>query len=134
MKSQVTYRMVAGPDFEKLARHLSETGQPLPNPLLCVGWIAENEIGEIVGHIVLHSVPILEGLKVTEEHRGSGVGFRLIEKAREFILHSQTKRVLMHTSDERMDRYLKSMIKGITDCEIQYLEWNRPKPQDEAAA
>jgi predicted N-acetyltransferase YhbS len=117
-------RTVAGPSFEKLAKHLIETGQSVPNPILSVGFIAEDEEGNIVGHIIVHSVPIVEYLKVDEAYQGSGLGFELMEKAKEFIVESKCKYLLMHTGHKTMERILKKEY-GCTELQEKYLEWRR---------
>ena len=111
--------------MKELAEHLVEIGQSAPNPLLSVAWLAEDEDGKMIGHIVLHSVPIVEGLKVDPSYQGNGVAFELMKRAQEFIVNSKAPRVLMHTDHPVMERILKHEPYGCTELKSKYLEWNR---------
>lgn len=128
MKGDLHYRMLAGPAIDRLQEHLSKSGLgTIPNPMLAVAWVAENEDGEIVGHIILHSVPIIEGLKVRADQVGNHVGLFLIALARKFVEDSGTTQgILMHTSDERMERLIKRY--GAKET-CKYLQWTPTQVQ-----
>lgn len=91
-----TFHTYAGPSFEKLARKMAADGEPLPgNPILCVGFGAENEAGEIVAYIVVQSLPF-----VTPAHAEEGAGLDLVglfQMAENFIRESGAKRVICHS-------------------------------------
>lgn len=95
-KMPVTFHTYAGPSFEKLARKMVADGEPLPgNPILCVGFGAENEAGEIVAYIVVQSLPF-----VTPAHAEEGEGTSLLplfDMAEGFIRESGAKRVICHS-------------------------------------
>lgn len=121
-QSELTYHMYAGPSFKKVADYMMARGWALPNPLLCVGFTAEDAEGNIHGLCVIHSVPIVEPFEVEHGYGREALG-QLFEHAREFILDSQAKRVLMHTEYPLMQRML--MANGATKSDVTWFEWNR---------
>ncbi len=118
-------RMIAGPEMYKLAEHLFETGQPLPNPILSVAWIAEDENEKIIGHIILHSVPIIEYLKIDADRQGNGLAFELMDRAREFVESAGCSHVLMHSAHPVMRRILARPPYNCRPLTEPYMEWNR---------
>jgi hypothetical protein len=118
-------KMYAGPSFEKMARRLADLGLPQTNPLLSVGFGIEDEAGAIVASVVVHSVPIVDSLKIDKEWRGNQARSALMEAAREFIERSEVKHVLMHTANETMEKILKAEPYNCTEVKEKFLEWNR---------
>ena len=112
-------RMVAGPSMKELAEHITDA--PLPNPLLSVGWIAEEDDGTFIGRIVLHSVPVIGYLKVEPGH--NGLASDLIERATQFVINSNAQCVLMQTEHPAIEKIAKRH--GCREMPLTYLEWER---------
>lgn len=122
MKPDPTFREVAGPEMKKLAEDLSSKGIQPPNPILSVGWVAEDETGRVVGRVILHSVPVFDYYFVEPEYRGF-VGIKLLHLALEFIKkHGKGEtRVLTHAARPELEAYLKAKM-GFKDS-VKFVEW-----------
>ena len=112
-------RMVAGPTLADLAQYIDDA--PLPNPLLSVGWLAEDDDGKFLGRIVLHSVPVIGFLKV--EPGQNGLASELIERAQAFVIESGAKCCLVHTEHPAVEKIAKR--NGCKEVPMTYLEWTR---------
>lgn len=117
-----TFHTYAGPSFEKLARKMAADGEPLPgNPILCVGFGAENEAGDIVAYIVVQSIPLVEPAKAEP---GSGEAMaELFNMAREFIMDSKAPRVIMHSEHAAMKRMIHRTKAKVFPGE--FFDWRR---------
>lgn len=113
----ITYKTYAGKSMLKVAEYLRDNGEPQPNPILSVAFVAEDENGKILGLSVVQSMPFVEPF-----HGESGeILKRLFEMTEEFIKGSGAPRVLMHTSHRAMQGMLR--LKGAERVEDPFFDW-----------
>lgn len=119
---EVTYEMLAGPTLQPLRELLDAMGEPQwVNPALVIAFVAKDNEGNIVGHVVLQSVPLAEPMKADP-----GWGFTLkplFEMAQNFILESGAKRVIMHTEYPKMAEMLEKA--GAFRWPVSMFQWLR---------
>lgn len=111
------YTLCAGPTIGRIQDALKLIGEPPCNPVLSVGWIAEDEAGEIHGMIVVQSIPLVEPC-VGED---ADVVKNLFMLAEEFIKSSGAPRMLAHTSHRGMQAML--IRKGAKRQEDPLFDW-----------
>jgi hypothetical protein len=113
--------MVAGPQLAALADDIPIFGTV--NPLLSIAWLAEED-GCIIGHIILHSVPIVESLKVAAGHSEESIARTLIGKVEGFLLKSGVKHTLCRTKHPALVALAQR--KGFEEAaDLKTLEWTR---------
>lgn len=120
MVKTVTIRKVAGADLYEsgLFDKLTSEGEILPNPLLTVAWMAVDEDDKIVGHAVVHSLPVVEYV-----HAESGEIIKeLFGHVESFIRESGAPRVLAHTEHRAMARMLTRVGFGVPS---PWFEWTK---------
>lgn len=114
----IRYTFHAGESMKEVADYLAVIGEPLPNPVLSVGWLAKNDIGKIVGVIVVQSVPLVEPCKGMDGQ----IVKDLFSLAEDWVKESMAPRVFMHTEHPAMKLMLKR--KGAYESPDQWFEWN----------
>jgi hypothetical protein len=120
-KEKVEYKMLAGPSLEPLLRKMVEQGEPLPNIVLTVAFVAVDESGEIKAHCVLQSLPVAEPMNAEV---GYGEHLKpLFEMMKDFVLKSGAPRVLSHTSHPAMRRMLER--EGAMALGDQLYDWRK---------
>jgi hypothetical protein len=105
--------------MQEVAEYLVAIGQPTPNPLLSVAWLARDEAGRIVGMSLLQSIPVVEPFQ------GEDVEIikELFRRTEEFIHQSGAPRVFMHTSNRGMQAML--LRKGAQKLDDPLFDWQR---------
>lgn len=114
--SGVTYEMLSGPALKEVAEIWD--GVPF-NPLLSVAWVARDDSGKIFDMVVVHSVPIVEGLHMVNPK----VGLTLINMAQHWLVSSGAKRVFMHSANPAVQGKIEKM--GAEKCSEPMFEWTR---------
>jgi len=99
------YLKLAGPALYPVLDKIEEAGEPKPNPLLSVGFVAVDDDGNVKAQILVHSVCMAE-YTLAEPGFGHCLG-PLFQMAHEFVQKSGVPRVLMHTDSKAMERMLK---------------------------
>lgn len=117
--SSCKYTLCAGPTIGRIQDILAEMGEPPCNPILSVGWIAEDDEGNVHGVIVIQSIPLVEPC-VGED---AEVVKQLFSLAEEFIKESGAPRMLAHTSHRGMQAML--LRKGAERKADPLFDWRR---------
>lgn len=105
--------------MKEVSEYLLSIGEPLPNPMLSVGWLARNEHGEVEGIMVVQSLPLCEPCMGTS----SEIVRNLFSHAEKWIKESLAPRVLMHTSHPAMKMMLKR--KGAEPSSDEWFDWRK---------
>jgi hypothetical protein len=114
----IDYSFHAGETMREVAEHLRSIGEPLPNLLLSVGWLAKNDSGKIVGCIVIQSVPLCEPCK----GENGDIVKALFAMAEDWIKESRAPRIFAHSNHPAMKLHLKR--KGAVPSSDEWFEWN----------
>jgi hypothetical protein len=113
----ITYSFHAGAAMQEVAEYLVAIGQPTPNPLLSVAWLARDEEGKIKGVLCIQSLPLCEPC----EGESSEIVRELFSRAEAWIRECSPPRVLMHSGHPAMKAMLRR--KGAVESSDQWFEW-----------
>lgn len=119
----INFKQYAGPTFVKVAEYLESIHEPQPNPMLCIGFAAEDNEGNIRALSVIQSLPVIEPFTAQPGY-GQHLG-KLFEMTQEFIKGSDARRVLMHTSEPAMMRIINRIKPSPWPMLDQFYDWRK---------